>query len=200
MWRQIIKMFLMTGFLGILCVEGMTKIEETAVQKGIASSVIRFHVLADSDSKKDQRAKMQVKDRIVSYMEPVLSQSSSAEESREKILDHLGDIEKEAETVLREQGITDTVSAKIEQVWFPRKVYGDCTFPAGIYESLQVKIGSASGRNWWCVLYPGLCFETSIQGVVPEDGKQKLNHVLTEEEMDCILNEGKVKIRFRWFS
>lgn len=200
MWRQIIKMFLMTGFLGILCVEGMTKIEETAVQKGIASSVIRFHVLADSDSKKDQRAKMQVKDRIVSYMEPVLSQSSSAEESREKILDHLGDIEKEAETALREQGITDTVSAKIEQVWFPRKVYGDCTFPAGIYESLQVKIGSASGRNWWCVLYPGLCFETSIQGVVPEDGKQKLNHVLTEEEMDCILNEGKVKIRFRWFS
>lgn len=200
MWRQIIKMFLMTGFLGILCVEGMTKIEETAVQKGIASSVIRFHVLADSDSKKDQRAKMQVKDRIVSYMEPVLSQSSSAEESREKILDHLGDIEKEAETVLREQGITDTVSAKIEQVWFPRKVYGDCTFPAGIYESLQVKIGSASGRNWWCVLYPGLCFETSIQGVVPEDGKQKLKYVLTEEEMDCILNEGKVKIRFRWFS
>ncbi|MGI6012176.1 MAG: stage II sporulation protein R [Ruminococcus sp.] len=200
MWRQIIRMFLLTGVLGALCVGGMTKIEETSLQQGIASSVIRFHVLADSDSAEDQRIKIQVKDRIVSYMEPILKNARTVEESREKILMHLDNVEKAAKEVLEGQGVADQVCAGLERVWFPQKVYGDCTFPAGVYEALQIKIGKASGHNWWCVLYPGLCFENSIQGVVTKEGKQKLNHVLTEEEMECVLNEGKVKISFRWFS
>lgn len=88
----------------------------------------------------------------------------------------------------------------MKRAWFPEKTYGDCTFPAGFYEALQIRIGSASGRNWWCVLYPGLCFENSLKGVVTDEGKEKLARVLTEEEMACVMDQGKVKIRFRWFS
>ncbi|MGI6005881.1 MAG: stage II sporulation protein R [Ruminococcus sp.] len=198
--HRIFRTSLAAVLLGFLCVLGILKIEEMSLQKGIASSVIRFHVLADSDSREDQRIKMRVKDRIVDYMEPLLADASSAEESRERIRRQLTAIEKEAQKVLTREGISLPVSAGLEKAWFPRKVYGDCTFPAGIYEALQVRIGSASGRNWWCVLYPGLCFENSIQGVVTEEGKQKLNHVLTEEEMYCVLTEGRVKISFRWFS
>lgn len=200
MWKKGMINLLMAVLLGMCSLQGIAAAGQTALQKGIASGVIRFHVLANSDSREDQQVKLQVKDRIVTYLEPLLQDADSAEECRARIRSHLNVIEEKSRQVLEEQGMPGAVTAGLERVWFPEKIYGDCTFPAGFYEALQIRIGSASGQNWWCVLYPGLCFENSLRGVVTKEGKQKLEQVLTEEEMNRILDKGEVKIRFRWFS
>ena len=200
MWKKIIINLLMAVLLGVCSLQGIAAAGQASLQKGIASGVIRFHVLADSDAKEAQQVKLQVKDRIVSYLDPLLRDADSAEECRSRIRSHLRVIEEKSRQTLEEQGIFCAVSAGLKRAWFPEKTYGDCTFPAGFYEALQIRIGSASGRNWWCVLYPGLCFENSLKGVVTDEGKEKLARVLTEEEMACVMDQGKVKIRFRWFS
>ena len=200
MWKKIIINLLMAVLLGMCSLQGIAAAGQASLQKGIASGVIRFHVLADSDAKEAQQAKLQVKDRIVSYLDPLLRDADSAEECCSRIRSHLRVIEGKSRQTLEEQGISCAVSAGLKRAWFPEKTYGDCTFPAGFYEALQIRIGSASGRNWWCVLYPGLCFENSLKGVVTDEGKEKLARVLTEEEMACVMDQGKVKIRFRWFS
>ena len=200
MWKKIIINLLMAVLLGMCSLQGIAAAGQASLQKGIASGVIRFHVLADSDAKEAQQVKLQVKDRIVSYLDPLLRDADSAEECRSRIRSHLRVIEEKSRQTLEKQGVSCAESADLKRDWFPEKTYGDCTFPAGVYEALQIRIGSASGRNWWCVLYPGLCFENSLKGVVTDEGKEKLARVLTEEEMACVMDQGKVKIRFRWFS
>ena len=193
------KYVMTTLLLGALCAGCVLKIEAAVTQQDIARSVIRFHVIADSDKPQDQKVKLKVRDRVIDYLAGVLAGADSAEESRARIAAHLDDVENIALEALQKEQEDKTVTAALVTTHFPEKVYGDCTFPEGSYEALQVKIGKAKGRNWWCVLYPGLCFEYSIRGVVTEEGKEKLSGVLTEEDMETILHEGKVKVRFRWF-
>lgn len=89
---------------------------------------------------------------------------------------------------IQKQGYTYPVSVNLEKCYFPMKTYGDCTFPAGTYEALRVCIGKAKGRNWWCVLYPGLCFADSVNVIVPDEKKQELKNILTEEEYESLFD------------
>ena len=95
------------------------------------------------------------------------------------------------------------MQAVVEKTYFPKKSYGDCTFPAGEYEALNVKIGEAQGHNWWCVLYPSLCFIEDTYGVVTEEKKEDLKEVLTTEEFLEIIGKPeekkRIRFRFRWF-
>ena len=81
--------------------------------------------------------------------------------------------------------------------WFPEKTYGTCTFPEGIYDALRVDIGQAKGHNWWCVLYPSLCFADALEPSMTEEGEEKLQQVLDEDAYDLLLHPQKLKIRFR---
>lgn len=193
------KYVMVVLLLASLCAGSILNIEACSVQREIAKEVIRLHVLADSDSEEDQAVKRKVRDRVMEYLETKLADVDSVEEAREVIQSSLDSIADVSCRELKKQGQSVTAVAELEKVWFPEKTYGDCTFPAGVYEALQVKIGSAQGTNWWCVLYPGLCFEYSLRGVAAEKGKETLHYVLTEDEMETILNDGKVKVRFRWF-
>ena len=150
--------------------------------QGIAGDISRFHVLANSDSQEDQRLKLKVKDGLVEYLKPLLSQAKSAEESRAIIESNLSNIQNEAERLIVREGYSYEAGVEMTTCYFPIKTYGDCTFPAGEYEALRIRIGDARGKNWWCVLYPNLCFIDSLHGVVPEEQKQALRNVLTEEE------------------
>lgn len=183
-----------------VCAAGILIINAGAVQQGIARSVIRFHVLANSNSQEDQDLKMQVKADVVEEMQGMLKDAGSVEESRSVIEENLPRIQSYANERVKEYGYDYPVSAGLVTTWFPVKEYGDCTFPAGKYEALQIRIGEAQGRNWWCVLYPGLCFTDAVHAVVPEDKKEELSHVLTDDEYETIMNGGQVKVRFRWFS
>lgn len=155
---------------------------QAEMQESLAEEVLRFHVLANSDSKEDQDLKMKVKEEAISYLNKNMPELENAEETQEWIRMHTDEIEAAGADVIRREGYEYTVSAAVTTCWFPEKTYGDVTFPQGNYKALRIEIGEAKGQNWWCVLYPGLCFMNAANAVVPEEGKQKLKNVLTEEE------------------
>lgn len=176
---------------------------ENEVQQGIAKEIFRLHVVANSDTEEDQNLKLHVKTKIVDYLEGILGEDRSLEATREAVKTHLDEIEEAAGQVIADEGYDYPVAAAVEKTYFPDKTYGDCTFPAGEYEALNVKIGKAEGHNWWCVLYPRLCFLDESHGIVSEEKKEDLREVLTEEEFLTILNDpekrDQVKIGFKWF-
>ena len=173
------------------------------IQQGIAREVFRLHVIANSDTEKDQELKLKVKTRIVEYLKEILGEDAGLDATKEGVLTHLTEIEQEAEKLIQEQGFDYSVKAVVEKTYFPEKTYGDCTFPAGEYEALNVKIGKAKGKNWWCVLYPSLCFLDDTYGIVEEEKKEDLKEVLTTEEFQEILEgsreKKKFRFGFRWF-
>jgi len=170
---------------------------ETA-QKHMAEEVLRFHVLANSDSKEDQELKMTVKDEVVSWLEAKMD-CNSLEETKNFIRSHLTGIEEVAEETVRREGYSYPVQAALEWTDFPEKSYGDVTFPAGSYEALRIQIGEAKGHNWWCVLYPNLCFIDSVRAVVQKKGKKQLKHVLTDDEYYMVTATSKFKVKWFFF-
>ena len=159
--------------------------------------MVRFHVLANSDSADDQELKLKVRDAVLGYMEEKLPESDGADETKDWLRSHIDEIEEVSRRTVADAGTEYPVSAAVTTCWFPDKTYGDVTFPAGNYEALRIEIGEAKGHNWWCVLYPGLCFMDTTNAVVPDEGKQKLKNVLTEEEYSRITADSDFKIG--WF-
>ncbi len=176
---------------------------EQEIQQGIAGEIFRLHVIANSDTQKDQELKLEVKNQVVDFLEETVGETHSAEETKEAVLTHLAQIEEEARDTVEEKGYDYPVQAVVEKTYFPEKTYGDCTFPAGEYEALVIRIGDAKGKNWWCVLYPSLCFLDDTYAVVTEEKKEELQKVLTREEflevMQSPQEKKKVRIGFRWF-
>ncbi len=170
-----------------------------AVTEGIADSIIRFHVRANSDSEEDQEVKLKVKQAVVDYIEPLLADSQSIDESRNILMEQSDNIKEVAINTLRSEGHDDSVNVYFENSYFPVKSYGDVTFPAGYYEAFRVDIGAAEGKNWWCVLYPPLCFVDAVYGVVPDESKQKLEGVLTEKEYQTVTQK-ECRIKFKYLT
>ena len=135
-----------------------------------------------------QKLKLEVKDRLVDYMKDILDGAEDVKETKKRITENRETICLVAEQEIQKQGYTYPVSVNLEKCYFPMKTYGDCTFPAGTYEALRVCIGKAKGRNWWCVLYPGLCFADSVNVIVPDEKKQELKNILTEEEYESLFD------------
>ena len=213
--KKILLAALLIGLAGTLFFTGLNTVRlkrenreikarlDREIQQGIAGEVFRLHVIANSDTEKDQELKLKVKTRIVEYLKEILGEDAGLEETKEAVLTHLTEIEQEAENLIEEQGFDYPVEVVVEKTYFPEKTYGDCTFPAGEYEALKVKIGSAKGQNWWCVLYPSLCFLDDTYGIVTEEKKEDLKEVLTAEEFQEILGDSrekkKLRFGFRWF-
>lgn len=130
---------------------------------------IRFHVIANSDSQEDQAIKLKVRDRLLEKFGPVLGQSCSLEESRHFILEKINEIEKVAQQEVDKYRTGYRVEAVLGYFDFPTKAYGNMVLPAGRYEALRVVIGKGEGANWWCVMFPPLCFVDISHGVAEED-------------------------------
>ena len=173
------------------------KVEKT--QEKLAEEVLRFHVLANSDSEEDQQLKMKVKEAVIAYMKRELPNAESVEETKEWTGSHEKELEEVAGRVISEEGYTYPVKAELTESYFPQKTYGDVTFPAGEYEALRIEIGKAKGHNWWCVLYPNLCFVDATNAVVPKKSKHKLKSVLDEEEYEMVTATSKFNIRWFFF-
>ena len=167
------------------------------LQEHLAQEVLRFHVLANSDSDEDQELKLQVRDAVLEYMEENMPEEDSADAVKDWARTHIDEIEDVSRGVIAKDGADYPVSAAVTTCWFPDKSYGDVTFPAANYAALLFEIGAAEGHNWWCVLYPGLCFMDSVNAVVPDEGKEQLKNVLTEEEYSRITADTDFKIS--WF-
>jgi stage II sporulation protein R len=170
-----------------------------SLQQKLAGSVIRFHVRANSDTESDQILKMQVKAAVVEMVEPLLENSANVDESREILAENKEAIKMCAVETLAQNGCFDEVSVYFERTYFPAKTYGDVTFPPGEYEAFRIDIGEAQGQNWWCVLYPPLCFVDSAFGVLPEESKQELKNILTEYEYNAITEKGNYRFKYLKF-
>lgn len=168
------------------------------IQRQIAGKVIRFHVLANSDTAEDQQLKLQVRDAVGEMMQEKLKNADSMTECRQIIQDNLDEIRRCAENVIREKEYAYEVEAGLEQSRFPRKAYGRAVLPAGEYEALEITIGSGEGHNWWCVMYPNLCFSGSMYRIDNDTNGEKLEQVLSPEEYKAVMESKDYKIRFRF--
>ena len=177
----------------------LVKAEEIKLQEGIAEEVFRFHVLAQSDSEEDQNVKLKVRDAVLAYMKTDLGDAASAGETKSWARAHLTDIEETADRVLEEAGCDYRSKAEVTTCYFPEKRYGDVIFPEGEYEALRICLGQAQGHNWWCVLYPNLCFIDTACAVVSEEGKEELKTVLDEEEYELVTATADFKIKWFFF-
>ena len=157
-----------------------------AVSNNIADSVFRLHVIANSDSKEDQELKLKVRDELLSYMNIISKDSTSKQEAMQIVNEHKEEFTQIAKKVIKENGYNYTVNVQIGKADFPTKYYGDITLPAGTYDALKVQIGEAKGQNWWCVMFPPLCFVDVSTGIVPDNSKQELKQSLDNEEYDLI--------------
>ncbi len=167
-------------------------------QHDIAEKILRFHVRANSDSREDQALKLKVRDAVGSFMQQELADAANLSESIQAVETHLPDILDTAQQAILQEGYHYPVTAKIETVDFPKKAYGDYTFPAGEYQALDIVIGSGKGQNWWCVMYPNMCFHGAVYEVVDKDAKHSLQQVLSEDEYDAVLKSRKFQIRFKY--
>lgn len=172
---------------------------ERQTVEAISAKVLRFHVIAKSDSENDQRRKLLVRDAVGRWMNLKLSNAKNKAESEQIIEEHKEQIKALAEQVLAEDGEAESVQVCLADVEFPDKVYGDYEFPAGMYRALQIVIGEGEGHNWWCVLYPNLCFSAEGYDVTGDSAKEELSKVLSPSEYEKILKEHKYKLGFKYF-
>lgn len=155
-------------------------------QKDIAHNIIRFHVIANSDSDIDQALKLKVKDVVVEAMRPKLAKAQSKEEAEQILEKNKENVEQLADEIMQEEGYSYKSHAELGITTFPIKQYGDLTFPAGEYKAFRILIGNAKGKNWWCVMFPTLCYVDETYDVITDENKEKFKEILTEEEYESI--------------
>ena len=168
------------------------------VVSDLSNSLFRLHVIANSNSKEDQNLKYLVRDELISYMNTLCSNVSSKEQAIAIANEHLDDFQKVANEVISKNGFNYSAKVQIGNFAFPTKTYGDISLPAGYYDALKVELGKAEGKNWWCVMFPSLCFVDINNGIVPEESKEELQASLLEEDYHLISsNNSEYKLKFK---
>lgn len=148
--KKIILCFvLVLGCLGLLII---------ATPAQTNSEYLRIHIRANSNLAIDQTVKYQVKDAVVDFMIPLLAECETLEESKQMVTENLSAIERVAENILWQNGFSYKASAQIKNEEFPTRSYGELTLESGFYDALILNLGEGKGDNWWCVVYPPLCF------------------------------------------
>ena len=170
-----------------------------AVSEDISDSVFRLHVIANSDSDEDQALKYKVRDAILDYMDDITANCTSKEEVISLANEHKEEMCNVAKETISANGYDYDVSIEIGNFEFPTKQYGDISLPAGYYDAVRVKIGEASGQNWWCVMFPPLCFVDVTSGVVPNESKEIIKKNLNnDEEYSIISDKEDAGIQFKF--
>ena len=172
------------------------------VNAGLSQNLVGLHVVANSDSAPDQALKLKVRDAIIEFMKDKLANSKDINETRAIINANLENIEKVSSKIIKENNSSYGVKASMGNYSFPTKTYGDIALPAGEYQALKVVIGDGAGANWWCVLFPPLCFIDATHGTIPDSVKQDLKTSLSAEEFKLITTSDSsedipVKIKFK---
>lgn len=200
------KIILLSLFIGLLVAAGFTtyntKQYSDTIHDGLEKNLIRFHVIANSDSEQDQQLKLKVRDAVLEKMNPVLNNTTTIQQSKQIIMDNIETIKSTASDVIKSSGKNYDVSVNLEQTMFPTKKYGDIVLPAGNYQALRIVIGEGEGKNWWCVMFPPLCFVDITHGTVLEETKEELKNVLTPEEYEIVTSTQEddrvpIKIKFK---
>lgn len=192
---------------------------EESLSTRIAPQVLRFHVLANSDSAVDQELKLEVKQMLIDTMYDDLcgknpdiygggtygstydniqggalrvSKPLTKESIQTYIAGHKEELEHKAEEFMAEKGFSYSAEIQLESCYFPTKIYGDVVFPCGTYDAVRVLLGEGQGKNWWCVLYPPLCFTDNAYATVPDSSKEELRSLLPENDFRDLMKNRRV--------
>lgn len=193
--KKIFLLFFLLLLYTFICAQSYV----AAVGSDISNSVFRLHVLANSDSDEDQALKLKVRDGLLNYMNTLSTNCTTKEEAISIAKEHSTDFQKIAEQIIVENGYNYSTKINIGNFYFPTKTYGDISLPAGFYDALRVEIGEAKGKNWWCVMFPSLCFIDVSSGIVDDEGKKNLENNLEEESYNVVSENDEIDfdIKFR---
>ena len=171
---------------------------DEAMAARIAPEILRFHVLANSDSDEDQQLKLRVRTLLLDSIYEKLGENASLDDTKEYVLANKDSLEQEAEDYMKAEGYDYPAHMEVTECYFPSKTYGDMVFPCGTYDAVRVEIGKGKGHNWWCVLYPPLCFVDSTYAVVPDSSREILRESLDAADYQALLKkQPEVHIRIR---
>jgi stage II sporulation protein R len=210
--QQIALIYIFLLFLGaIVSVYKEPVIASTEEPVAIPDEAIRLRILANSDSDEDQALKRKVRDEVNKEITQWVEELTSVEDARQLIQSRLPDIEAIVEDVLEKENVKQSYSVNFDNVSFPTKLYGNFIYPAGEYEAILISLGDAKGANWWCVLFPPLCFlDFSNSVAVAEEknektamnDKDKTNEKLSSLVIDEEEEKEEVEVKFflvEWF-
>lgn len=169
------------------------------VTDSISKQLIRFHVVANSDTTDDQLLKQKVRDKVIEFIEPLLSECETVEDTRYILEGSLPVIKEISQEIVEDWGKDYQIYVALDKANFPTKSYGDVVLPAGEYEACRIIIGEGKGENWWCVMYPPLCYLDVATGVVPLKGKEQLENGLNEKQYKLITDRAdkNYEVRFK---
>ena len=171
---------------------------DEAMAARIAPEILRFHVLANSDSDEDQQLKLRVRTLLLDSIYEKLGENASLDDTKEYVLANKDSLEQEAEDYMKAEGYDYPAHMEVTECYFPTKTYGDMVFHCGTYDAVRVEIGKGKGHNWWCVLYPPLCFVDSTYAVVPDSSREILRESLDAADYQALLKkQPEVHIRIR---
>lgn len=189
---------ILTGGIVLLFLLGIISVLPIHGEQEIYESVVRLHVLANSDSEQDQSLKLQVRDEVLRVTGPMLEGCKSREQAVEILSAHSEEIQKAAQAVVREWGCDYPVTVLLGEEDYPTRSYENCCFPSGRYVSLRVCIGEAEGQNWWCVLFPPLCLSAASAEDESSNEDAFISVGLTGEQYKVITETDTVKYRIRF--
>ena len=185
--KKVIAMVL--SFIGIIVLfSGYNKnVQAEETQENMSSKIIRFHVLANSDSEDDQALKLKVRDKVLEYIAPKLKESKSKDQSRNILISEEENVRNICLKVIRDNGYDYDVDIQLNKQNFPVKTYGNIVLPQGEYEAYRILIGNGEGQNWWCVMFPPLCFVDISKGEPAyEENEKNMKEVLDDEEYNLV--------------
>ena len=168
-------------------------------KKAIADKVLRLHIVAESNSEYDQMIKLEVRDAVLKEASRLFNGAENKAEALSMARENKSLFEDAAKKVLKESGCNLPVTVEVEKTRFPLKFYENIRLPAGVYDALNVKIGTGKGENWWCIMYPALCFVNGISGKMDYEGEKQLKEELGEERFRLVTDtdDRKIRIKFR---
>lgn len=169
----------------------ITTVYYASAYEDIEKSVVRMHIIANSDSEEDVRIKLLVRNKILDDMRTELCR----EATREEVLAKIPELEKSASRALAELSAPYGVKISAERADIPRKEYNGLVLPAGNYTAIRVVLGAGAGENWWCVAYPPLCFTEAVSGGLSEEGEELLRGGLSGESYRIITSDIKYELK-----
>jgi stage II sporulation protein R len=196
--KSYLSKFLLIILLLIAFIFISAKSYANTVMEDLTENIFRLHIIANSDSTEDQNLKLKVRDEIIAYIKNLTNDCESKEEIISITSNNLNELASIAKETIIKNGYNYDVTVELGNFYFPTKYYGNISMPAGNYDAIRIKIGEANGQNWWCSLFPSLCFTDVSNGTIDKKADENLQKNLNSEEYSLITDTSpKIKIKFK---
>ena len=196
--KRIIKYCTILSFLLFIFVFVSIHSYASTISSNLSDNFFRLHIIANSNSAKDQSLKLLVRNAILELLKSQNYSDCTKDEVIEFVSQNLKEYKEVAEKTIESAGYNYPVKVSITNTFFPTKEYGNISLPSGFYDALKIEIGNASGENWWCSLFPPLCFVDISSGIIDEESQNSLKENLSEEEYAIITqNNQSIKLKFK---